>query len=162
MTGIWKTGRGERIIAGMFSFAFGVYIAIASTYLPDFGTSPVSPGLVPFLTGVLIAMLGLIVLYKSVRRDIKTRPAEDSSKGGAEREIIFTTRVLLSIGLVFIYILVYRLTSFLVSTPPFLFGSMLLLTTKWGKRSLIWAAIISFVVTIIIKYIFRDVFQVFV
>ncbi len=141
-------GKSDRI-SGTFWFFFSLFISYES-YKLGLGTiNQPGPGFLFFWTGIVVALLALVIIAKALKRPAEREPAEQAPE---KRNI---TKVALVLASLFAYAAVMEKLGFFIST-------LLLFVFLLGfiERKRWWVVIVvSFVVTLCSYLIFETGLQ---
>jgi len=154
--------RKKEIASGVVALAFGLYVLIEAMHLRDFGTSALSPGVVPFAVGICVVFLSGVFLVGAIRAALgKPSPGKNDERSEGVSEEFFNARIAVTIFLVFLYVISLNFVSFLVSSPIFLVLSMTILRKKYDLKNMVSIIVLSIVVAFAIRFVFRDIFQLY-
>jgi hypothetical protein len=127
--------QGHEITEGIVLGALGIAVITGSLKLDNFGPLALSPGLFPFILGVCLVALVLVLILRNIRRPAKEEtdkaplPGESSNMVKA-RWIKITAITALSL----VYILLLSIAGFIISSAVYVLALMLLLgERKWWK-----------------------------
>ncbi|MCM3636605.1 tripartite tricarboxylate transporter TctB family protein [Sporosarcina luteola] len=125
-------------------------------------TTAIGPAFMPQVISILIALVSLAVIYegykkvkaaKEVDSTIKAEDAEAVDKGVSYKPVI------VSFVLMAFYVVIMPIVGFLITTAVFMFIQMMVLSSKLERRWLLFA-VVSVVSSVIIYYVFRNVFYI--
>ncbi|MDC7245701.1 MAG: tripartite tricarboxylate transporter TctB family protein [Sphaerochaetaceae bacterium] len=147
------------LIMGVFLDIFGIYLTYAGLHMKVFKTFLDGPGFFPFVLGLILLTLGIIMTTVGIRSG-GFLYLKENVKG--HKMLAFftheeTVRVLILIAMMAVYIfgLIGRM-HFSVATCIYLLATMFYLrSTKWWK-----IIIISVVASIMISFIFQYFFKI--
>lgn len=151
------------ILFTLIVIIFGIHIMFKSTQMRNFGEDVTSPGLFPFVIGVLIVVLAASILYTTIKVLLGNELDRDLGKYLFTMEEIRewakspgNIRVVALIALFYVYIRLILALDFVVVSIVFLFAAFMLL-----RNVALWkAALISLATPFIIQYVFTTLFRV--
>jgi len=156
------------LIGGIAWTTFGVAIVIASVRmdrLDQFGaTLYTAPGLVPGLIGALLALLGLALVLRSLRRRAGDAPVLQASQSPKEQSPLVRTAVATVLALVYMLVLIGRMP-FPIATAMFVFAFIMMFgvspTAAGGlARRAVVAAVTAIATAAIVTLVFQYIFLV--
>ncbi|HSP48540.1 MAG TPA: tripartite tricarboxylate transporter TctB family protein [Clostridiaceae bacterium] len=137
--------RANLIIAGLLAM-LGAYVLYLSNQLPDFANqNTTGPAFFPVL--LVILLFGLLVLLVGTTLKNETNRPVGILTGEATKSFI-------TMGIILVYLLVFNILGFLVSTVLFLF---IVISYLSPKRNYLKSALISVLATSMIYVVFRIV-----
>jgi putative tricarboxylic transport membrane protein len=162
----------------MSEIVFGVIFALLSLFFflltfrfPEL-TIALSPTVFPRFVTVGLFILSMLLLVQGLRKHRRARRERMQTEGAGTEEAIarratarrataridraFALRFAVMAALALLYSQVVALTGYLVATPPFVAGAMLL----FGERKWYRVVLVSVVTTAILYGVFRMVFRV--
>ena len=138
------------LLTGIGFFILGLAVFFYSRGLPT-ARHGLGSGGYPMLVGILLAVMGLIQAAATLAQ--KGLPFEFPITKN-KRSLISIAAV---VGVTFLYAYLLRYLGFLLSTPFYLFGAMML----FGYRRYILAGIVSVCMSVGVFYLFNRVFFIF-
>ena len=149
----------------VFGGLFWLFVAVAM-YFASFNirvlaigggsTSFVGSGFMPRLVAVGMIILSLVIIYQSWKKGRASEPTEC-----AEDSLSFHEKylpVVVSIGLLVVYIAFMEMLGFVIMTAVYLFGQMFILATTEHRRPVLFL-VVAIVSALAIYYTFVEVFQ---
>lgn len=147
MTNVYKLlNKYKNVIANFAIFAIGIYLFIASFFIPRTVFSTYGGEILPRILGVLITVLGTMEVIKSIK---ETRNCEEDSRFNA-REIL---QVVLMLVLMAVYYLTIKILGFIIGTSILLFVASMILSDYDFKRWWI-IALVSIAYCVALYFIF--------
>jgi hypothetical protein len=119
-------------------FIFSIILFSATYSMKTMALASIGPAFVPRLIAVLMCALSVIEIGSSLFRSI-----EASTETEEERKGVKKYSDILSIVIIFFYILILKRLGFILSSSLFLFFQIWLIQGKVKKRKLITFAIVS-------------------
>jgi hypothetical protein len=157
-------------VAAIAWIAFGSTIvagSLAMDRLERFGaTVYTAPGLVPGILGALIALLGAVLLARSIRRGAVGALGQPWSPDAAGRAMLARSALAVGLTLLYTLVLVGRGLPFWLVTAGFVFAFMLLFDLPERRargqavRGVALAAIVAVVTSATVTLVFERVFLV--
>lgn len=165
-----STGVSARadLVGGLAWTAFGLAIVSGSVRmerLEQFGaTLYTAPGLVPGVIGAAIALLGLVLLLRSLRRGAIAGLAAPWAVTPGGRSALARTAVATALALVYTLVLIGRVP-FPVASTLFVFAFIMIFDVSDGAPSGLWrrttiAAITAIATSTVVTLVFERVFLV--
>jgi hypothetical protein len=158
------------LVAALAWIAFGLAIvggSLAMDRLERFGAKVyMAPGLVPGILGGLIALLGLVLLIRSLRRGAAASFAQPWSVPSGGTATLARTGIAIALTLAYTLVLVGRGLPFWLATTAFVFVFMLVFDLPERRargqamRGLALAAIVAVVTAAAVTLLFERVFLV--
>ena len=150
------------IFASVFFIFFSITMFFASNSIIKLTVSRIGADFAPKLVAVGIFILGIFYLITSIKKqkqmnnlaDTKTSEKESSTE---EKKKISPLSVLLTVGLLVLYVVLMPTIGFLITTAVYLFFQMYLLAAK-VERKIPLFVIISVVTSVTVYYLFKSVF----
>lgn len=157
-------------VASLGWIAFGVAIvagALQMDRLERFGaTAYTAPGLVPGILGGVIALLGVALLLRSVRRGALPMLAAPWAPGAQGRAMLARAGLAVGLTLVYTLVLVGRGLPFWLVTVAFVFAFLLAFDLPERRargetvRGLVLAAVVAAATSAAVTLLFQEVFLV--
>ncbi|WP_226527031.1 tripartite tricarboxylate transporter TctB family protein [Metabacillus niabensis] len=151
------------IFASAFLILFSIVMYMASNSIIKLTVSKVGADFVPKLVAIGMLILSVFYLISSVKQQIKSK-SEAASKiipnkenNTEEKKKIRPLSVLLTVGLLVLYIALLPYIGFLITTTVYLFFQMYVLAAKTERRIVLFIGI-SIATSIFIYFIFKYVF----
>lgn len=130
-------------------------IILNSTFsMKSMALDPVGPALIPRLVAILLGGLSCIELIHSIR---KPKAAQTDETAGRNNGIQRYSAVI-SIGIIFLYILALKPIGFIISSTVFLFFQIWLCYGKTTRKRLVTIALVSSVAAVTIYFTFSKGF----
>jgi hypothetical protein len=158
------------LVASIVWIAFGVAIvagSLAMDRLERFGaTFYTAPGLVPGILGVMIALLGAILLVRSLRRGAVATFSQPWSPSAEGRATLYRASIVTTLALVYTLLLVGRGLPFWAATVAFVFVFMLVFYVPERRargqaaRGIAMAATVAIVTSAAVTLVFERIFLV--
>ena len=151
--------RYKDLIGGLFWLGIAVVMYIASFDMKTLtigatSTSFVGSGFMPRLVAFAMAFFSAIVILRGVKNLRNTTTAVTGTSSNTMAEYL---PVLVSIGLLALYILSIEKVGFLITTVMYLLGQMMILAVPEHRRPLMFL-VISLLCSTTIYYTFTEVF----
>ena len=143
---------------GIIALAFSVFYLVVGSQIvtrPKLTPSYASAKVVPRLLGSLLALLSVLLIIQAVRTlhaAAATGGAEAETGEKATRDDLLT--VVLTLGVILLYIILLPALGFCLSSIIYLFAQMVIMAPK-GKRSYVKFAIIAVAFTMVAFFAFR-------
>lgn len=157
-------------VAALAWIAFGLAIvggSLAMDRLERFGAKIyMAPGLVPGILGGLLALLGAILLVRSLRRGAAAALSQPWSLSAEGRATLFRASIATALSLVYTLLLVGRGLPFWAVTVAFVFAFMLVFylpecrARGQAARGIAVAAIVAIATSATVTLVFERVFLV--
>lgn len=132
-------------ILGIIILIFGIFYGLATLQIPGTKSQLFDSRFVPVLLTVFILLIGILELGRGLQKPIEENKAK---KEFDTKTVIFT------FALIILYILLYSILGFIVSTFLFLLLEMNVLTPNYAKRNQVLYVIISLAFSFGIYYLF--------
>jgi len=123
------------------------------TYQFPHQTVALSPKVYPRFISACLLILSVVLLIQGVT-GVKKNSEQKKTKLILNK--IFILRLLLMILLAFFYTRILSLTGYVIATPPFVAGAMLL----FNEKRWIWIIAVSIITTALLYVLFRMIFRV--
>lgn len=123
------------------------------TYQFPHQTVALSPKVYPRFISACLLILSVVLLIQGVT-GVKKNSEQKKTKLILNK--IFILRLLLMILLAFFYTRILSLTGYIIATPPFVAGAMLL----FNEKRWIWIIAVSIITTALLYVLFRMIFRV--
>ncbi len=151
--------RYKDLFGGLFWLGIAVVMYSASFEMKTLAigaasTSFVGSGFMPRLVAFGMALFSAIVIWRGINTLRSTAPA---NSGAVNTLMVEFLPVLVSAGLLALYILLMEKVGFLITTVLYLFGQMMILAAPEHRRPLMFL-FISLLCAITIYYTFTEVF----
>lgn len=115
-------------LSGLIWLALGSAFCIGSIGLRLWAANKPGPGFLPFVSGALLALLGLILIFSSDRTKVELKESRKETHPQQDKK-----RLLFSFVILLVYILVFEFLGFIVSTFIFfLLCFKLTEPTRWA------------------------------
>lgn len=150
--------KNDEIIMGLIIVLFSIFVYSQSIKMPDFGRSFESPGLLPVFIAVVMFLLGIIIIIEEIKKTLNqfSKKGEISEQEDPNNnEPLLNKRIIIAIIIIIAYVMILPVTGFLIASILFLFLMMNFL--KAGN--VFFIGILSVLTSIIIKYVFANIFQ---
>jgi putative tricarboxylic transport membrane protein len=152
-------------IAGGIIFVFAVVYTTLAFMIPasSFTTAVVGPSVFPIAIGVILAITSLALLIEGVLKARSEKVADTESAGSGvlyepeENHEQSFKNLLVIIGLLFGYILLFFSLGYVLSTILFIFSTTLYLDREHWIRNLIY----SIVFPLVVFFLFNNVLSVY-
>lgn len=143
--------KGNLVLAAVCAVLGVGVIAVASGYpkAADYGTGVPGPGLWPIAISIVLLACTAILIY----RTLKMKPEKDTK---IDLWTTGTRRVYLTMGILFLYLLVLPFLGFIIST----FVLELIFIQWFAKKNPIITVVISAAITMVVYCAFRFVLNV--
>lgn len=166
----------EDVFSGFFLLIVSVIMFVATFSFQALTTTFVGPAFMPQIISVAIAIFSLVIIGSGIKKAKNAKfeteegglveAAEEKGTGEEvhagdllkEKESGYKA-VLITLAAMAIYIFLIPIIGFLITTIVYLFVQMLILCHK-TKRRMVLFAVISVVSSVLIYYLFRNVFYV--
>jgi hypothetical protein len=158
------------LIGALAWIAFGFAViagSLAMDRMERFGaTIYTAPGLMPGLLGALIALLGVVLLVRSVRRGAVPQLQRPWLPGAEGRSMLARSALATGLSLVYTLLLVGRGLPFWLASVIFVFAFMLIFYLPEQRargqtvRGLIVAAIVAIATSAAVTFVFEQIFLV--
>lgn len=154
--------KNRDIQSGILLLLVSGVMFVATLSFKKMTTTQIGPAFMPQVISILIALVSLAVIYegykkvkagKEVDSSIKNDDAEGTDKGVSYKPVI------VSFILMAFYVVIMPVIGFLITTAVFMFIQMMVLSSKLERRWLLFA-VVSVVSSVIIYYVFRNVFYI--
>lgn len=116
-------------------------------------TVALSPKVFPRFVSACLLILSVVLLIQGVT-GVKKNSEQKKTKLILNK--IFILRLLLMILLAFFYTRILSLTGYIIATPPFVAGAMLL----FNEKRWIWIIAVSIITTALLYVLFRMIFRI--
>lgn len=151
-------GKNKRLefISAFFGLAYGLFFLIGSFFIDARRRSgDIGSAFMPRLVGIGIVLLSAIYLLMLLKQRRKDEPKNsvESKQNYKIKGVVLTTVSLVA------YALLMRVLGFVVTSTLYLFAQMMILATNPTKKQIIFYAVISIVVPILVYYIFTEGFS---
>jgi hypothetical protein len=151
--------RYKDLCSGLFwlIFAIAMYKASFELKVLTIGaatTSFVGSGFMPRLVAVAIVFFSLLIIYRGLKTAFSKPTSEICRHDSLVAEYL---PVLVSVGLLAVYILLLEKAGFVAMTIIYLFGQMMILATPEHRRPVLFL-ILALSCALVIYYTFREVF----
>ncbi len=123
------------------------------TYQFPHQTVALSPKVYPRFISACLLILSVVLLIQGVT-GVKKNSEQKKTKLILNK--IFILRLLLMILLAFFYTRILSLTGYIIATPPFVAGAMLL----FNEKRWIWIIAVSIITTALLYVLFRMIFRI--
>lgn len=123
------------------------------TYQFPHQTVALSPKVYPRFISACLLILSVVLLIQGIT-GVKKNSEQKKTKPILNK--IFILRLLLMILLAFFYTRILSLTGYIIATPPFVAGAMLL----FNEKRWIWIIAVSIITTALLYVLFRMIFRV--
>lgn len=144
-------GKKEIFLSIVFTvISITIYIL---TYQFPHQTVALSPKVYPRFISACLLILSVVLLIQGVT-GVKKNSEQKKTKLILNK--IFILRLLLMILLAFFYTRILSLTGYIIATPPFVAGTMLL----FNEKRWIWIIAVSIITTALLYVLFRMIFRV--
>jgi len=152
------------IYSGLFFFIFSIVIFIQVNDIEALTDDLIGSDFLPKVTSILIAITSVFIFISGLSN--KKEQLEESESKSNKHESDRNDKkdyllVLYSIILMLLYVVLVSTIGFLITTSSYMFIQMLLFSSVNKKNILIYLAV-SIISTLIIYYIFRNVFYVMI
>jgi putative tricarboxylic transport membrane protein len=150
------------IYASVFFIVFSIVMFIASNSIIKLTVSRLGADFAPKLVAVGIFTLSIFYLITSIKKqkqDNNHAISKKSEEEGStkEKKKISPLSVLLTVGLLVLYVVFMPMIGFLITTVVYLFFQMYLLAAKSERRIPLFVGI-SIVTSVSVYYLFKSVF----
>lgn len=159
--GSLRSKHRANLFCGVFFLILAAAVALYARTIPvgTLNMGVMNSQSFPLICSAVMALLSVCLIWQSIR-GMKRAPEPTEAELAEERtERLKPLRALYAVILVGIYIQLLRPVGYLIMTPLFLFGLIMLVTPKSVRRP-IRIALISLVVAVIIYLTFRYGFSV--
>ncbi|MZR32303.1 tripartite tricarboxylate transporter TctB family protein [Sneathiella litorea] len=154
-------------ISSIVLTVFGIGVVVESLRLPRLENLNVNsytvPGIVPGFLGLFLALAGLAILIRSIKRGgWRIRPSIEGSLRWLGTSMVMRTAVTIVITMVYA-ILLFPNVPFWIATPIFIFAFVVATESmKYGglpdRKKLLTALVLAIISGILINYVFQDLF----
>lgn len=158
------------LIAALAWIAFGSAIvagSLAMDRMERFGaTIYTAPGLMPGILGALIALLGVVLLVRAVRRGASATLRQPWLPGAEGRGVLARTAIATGLSLVYTLLLVGHGLPFWLASVMFVFAFMLIFYLPEQRargetlRGLVVSATVAIATSAAVTFVFEQVFLV--
>jgi hypothetical protein len=160
------------LVGALVWIAFGVSIigaSIGMDRMERFGAAAyTAPGLVPGILGAGVALLGVLMLIRSIRQGALSTPVHAGlpAAEGHGREVLVRTGLAMGLSLVYTLLLVGRGLPFWLATAVFVFVFMIVFYLPECRargqvlRGLLTSAIVAIATSATVTLVFEKVFLV--
>lgn len=128
-------------VSGFFWLAISIFVCIEASRLGIGDFHSQGPGFLPFLSGVMLSALSIILLVTSTLKKMEKRGIKNLWKG------MSWGKVVLVLSLLLIYALLLPILGYLIAT----FGLIILLFGIVGKTK-VWIKIVAGIITVLATY----------
>jgi len=142
----------KEIFLSIIFIVISITICILTYQFPH-QTIALSPKVYPRFIGACLLILSVVLLIQGVT-GVKKNSEQKKTKLILNK--IFILRLLLMILLAFFYTQILSLTGYIIATPPFVAGAMLL----FNEKRWIWIIAVSIITTTLLYVLFRIIFRV--
>ena len=132
--------------------AYIVLIFFTLTFQFPETTIALSPTVFPRFVSVCLFILSLILLLQGIKKQV----TESEQSNNIQFNKAFVFRFILMVTVAIFYLLIINKTGYLVATPIFIAGSMLI----FNEKKLYRIILVSVVTTFILYFVFRIIFRV--
>lgn len=144
-------GKKEIILSIILIIISTVIFILTFQFPPQ--TVALSPTAFPRFVSICLLILSLMLLIQGII-GVKNAPPKKNVKFKLNKTFII--KLILLIFLAFLYTRLITIVGYIVATPPFIVGNMLLFNEK---RS-IWIIIVSITTTVLLYILFRIIFKI--
>lgn len=128
-------------VSGFFWLAISIFVCIEASRLGIGDFHSQGPGFLPFLSGVMLSALSIILLVTSTLKKMEKRGIKNLWKG------MSWGKVVLVLSLLLIYALLLPILGYLIAT----FGLIILLFGIVGKTK-VWIKVVAGIITVLATY----------
>lgn len=150
----------ENKLVDLFSALFLIVLSVVlytSTFsFKQISASKIGSDFLPQVVAIVLFILSFILFVSALNKWNKERKKR-AEVTGEQKEKLDYTLVLISLGLIAVYLFLIPTLGFLLSTIVYLFIQIYLISTP-EKRSPIKFAIVSIVVSVSVYWVFKNVF----
>ncbi|MFD2212654.1 tripartite tricarboxylate transporter TctB family protein [Metabacillus endolithicus] len=151
------------IYASVFFIVFSIVMFIASNSIIKLTVSRLGADFAPKLVAVGIFILSIFYLITSLKKQKQdnnqavSKKTEEEKGSTNEKKKISPLSVLLTVGLLVLYVVLMPTIGFLITTVVYLFFQMYFLAAKSERRIPLFVGI-SIVTSVSVYYLFKSVF----
>lgn len=142
----------KEIFLSIIFIVISITIYILTYQFPQ-QTVALSPKVFPRFVSACLLILSVVLLIQGVT-GVKKNSEQKKTKLILNK--IFILRLLLMILLAFFYTRILSLTGYIIATPPFVAGAMLL----FNEKRWIWIIAVSIITTALLYVLFRMIFRI--
>jgi len=142
----------KEIFLSIIFIVISITIYILTYQFPQ-QTVALSPKVFPRFVSTCLFILSITLLIQGIA-GVKKNSERKKTKLILNK--IFILRLLLMILLAFFYTRILSLTGYIIATPPFVAGAMLL----FNEKRWIWIIAVSIITTVLLYVLFRIIFRV--
>ncbi|MHC2995590.1 MAG: tripartite tricarboxylate transporter TctB family protein [Candidatus Atribacteria bacterium] len=142
----------KEIFLSIIFIVISITIYILTYQFPQ-QTVALSPKVFPRFVSTCLFILSITLLIQGIA-GVKKNSEQKKTKLTLNK--IFILRLLLMILLAFFYTRILSLTGYIIATPPFVAGTMLL----FNEKRWIWIIAVSIITTALLYVLFRMIFRV--
>lgn len=157
----------DDVFSGFFLLAVSVVMYIATFSFEALTTTFVGPAFMPQIISVAIGIFSILIIVNGFRKSRAEKQEEpipdpvtevhDDKMTPGEKDSY--KPVLMTLGLMVAYVFLIPIVGFLITTILYIFLQMMILSHKTTRK--IWLfALVSIVSSVLIYYVFRNVFYV--
>jgi len=152
------------IFSGLFFLVFSIVIFIQVNNIEALTDDLIGSDFLPRIVSILIALTGISIFVNGVLNKKKYSEGNKTTANEQENDVKEKKDHLLviySMVLMLLYVMLVSTIGFLITTSSYMFVQMLLFSSI-NKKNILTYLIISIVATLIIYYVFRNVFYVMI
>ncbi|MCF3936171.1 tripartite tricarboxylate transporter TctB family protein [Acuticoccus sp. M5D2P5] len=151
------TDRKENLLGGALFLIFGLAAYVYARSIPRRAPVGIDSGFLPEIVALAIAVLGAVLLVRSLPRRGRTDGDADRAPDAGEAERIVWLTLGLTVAAIAGYIVLLPIAGFVIATALYLFVQLVIFASR-SPRALLYAALFSIVTSVAAWGLFRHGF----